>query len=391
MIELKSKSDCCGCSACVQKCPKQCIAMEEDEEGFLYPIIDKETCIDCGLCEKVCPVINQYPKMSFDPKVYACKNKNEDIRSKSSSGGLFTLFAEQALTESGVVFGARFSNDWAVVHDYTEAVEGLAAFRGSKYVQSVIGDNYIKAEQFLKAGRKVLFSGTSCQIHGLHRYLRKEYDNLITVEILCHGAPSPGVFKRYLGEVIKDKITDIQFRDKTNGWRQYQFVVKEQVNQNSKKETIRQTVPQNTFMLGFLSDLYLRPSCHACPSKSLSSKSDLTLADYWGIENIDPVFDDNKGVSLLLVNSNKGEEIFGLIKSTIDYFESTFEDALRGNPSLVKSALPHKKRDLFFDKYNEMGELTSVIRSITKKSFASKVYSLIRRILSKLKRLIVKL
>ena len=201
MIEIKDKKDCCGCSACVQRCPKQCITLKEDNEGFLYPIVDKKTCIDCGLCEKVCPILHQgEPQKPL--KVYAAKNLNEEIRRQSSSGGIFTLLAEQVIQEGGVVFGARFDENWEVKHDYTETIEGLAVFRGSKYVQSRIEDNYKKAEEFLKQGRKVLFSGTPCQIAGLKRFLRKEYEELLTVDFVCHGVPSPGVWRKYLKETV---------------------------------------------------------------------------------------------------------------------------------------------------------------------------------------------
>ena len=180
MIDKKEKNNCCGCGACVQICPKQCISMAADNEGFLYPQVNSAICIDCGLCEKVCPVINQ--SAPREPLVvYAAKNNNEDIRLKSSSGGIFTLLAEKVIEEGGVVFGAKFDADWNVIHDYTETIEGLAAFRGSKYVQSIIDDNFKTAKQFLNNGRKVLFSGTPCQIAGLKKYLRKEYDNLLVV------------------------------------------------------------------------------------------------------------------------------------------------------------------------------------------------------------------
>lgn len=190
MIEIKDKKDCCGCSACVQKCPKQCISLKEDNEGFLYPEVDKSMCINCGLCEKVCPVLHQGE--SRKPlKVYAAKNQDEEIRRQSSSGGIFTLLAEKTIQDGGVVFGARFDEHWEVKHDYTETIEGLAAFRGSKYVQSRMEDNYRKAEMFLKQGRKVLFSGTPCQVAGLKRFLRKYYGNLLTIDMVCHGVPSP--------------------------------------------------------------------------------------------------------------------------------------------------------------------------------------------------------
>ena len=178
MIIISDKKYCCGCNACVQKCPQNCITMQADSEGFDYPIINLETCIDCGLCQKICPAINQYS--SRKPiKIYAAKSKREEVRMKSSSGGIFTELAEQTIQDGGIVFGARFDSNWNVIHDYTDSIEGLAKFRGSKYVQSKIGNNYIYVEQFLKNNKKVLFSGTPCQIAGLRRFLNKEYKSLL--------------------------------------------------------------------------------------------------------------------------------------------------------------------------------------------------------------------
>ena len=200
MLQIKEKKDCCGCEACVQRCPQQCIAVREDSEGFLYPVVDEGRCTDCGLCERVCPGLQ--PGEPREPlKVYAAKNPDEKVRIQSSSGGIFSLLAEQVIRAGGVVFGARFDGRWEVVHDYTEAMEGLEAFRGSKYVQSRTGETYRLAETFLRAGRKVLFCGTPCQIAGLKLFLRKEYENLLTVDFICHGVPSPGIWRKYLQEI----------------------------------------------------------------------------------------------------------------------------------------------------------------------------------------------
>ena len=243
MINIEDKKKCCGCSACVQRCPKQCISLQEDEEGFLYPQVDKKICVNCGLCEKVCPVLN--PVKARKPQVvFAARAIDEKVRLESSSGGVFTVLAELVIERGGVVFGAKFNEKWEVVHAYTESKEGLSAFRGSKYVQSKIENSYKQAESFLKAGREVLFSGTPCQIAGLKLYLRKEYTNLLTVDFVCHGVPSPMVWKDYLEEKIrplgvvgknmvsslslKDMpvITGISFRDKRNGWKKYGFAVR---------------------------------------------------------------------------------------------------------------------------------------------------------------------
>ena len=214
MFQLTDKQDCCGCHACASVCARHSITMQEDNEGFLYPVVDASTCIDCGLCEKVCPVINQdEPRKPL--KVYAAKNRNEEIRRQSSSGGIFTPLAESVIREGGVAFGAKFDKDWNVVHAWTDTIEGIADFRGSKYVQSIIGDTYREAREFLKQGRKVLFSGTPCQIAGLRKFLRKEYENLLTVDVVCHGVPSPLVWREYLKENTKGKeILRIDFREK---------------------------------------------------------------------------------------------------------------------------------------------------------------------------------
>lgn len=220
MIEITNKAECCGCEACVQRCPRHCISLRPDDEGFLYPHVDLSLCIDCHLCEKSCPIVNA-PKADITPvECYAAKNPDSNVRHLSSSGGVFTLLAQKTILEGGVVFGARFNENWEVIHGYSDTLEGINAFRGSKYVQSHIAESFILAGKVLKEGRKVLFSGTPCQIAGLRRYLGKEYSNLLTVDFICHGVPSPGVFSRYLEETTGNKdtrITDIQFRDKTKG------------------------------------------------------------------------------------------------------------------------------------------------------------------------------
>lgn len=201
MIKVKDKSACCGCAACVQICSKQCISLDEDKEGFLYPTVNRNLCIECGKCEAVCIELHSF-EVHEPLKFFAAQHFDESVRAASSSGGIFTLLAETVINDGGVVFGARFDSDWSVVHDFTETHEGLQAFRGSKYLQSRIGNTYRQAGKFLKAGRKVLFSGTPCQIAGLKRYLHKNYENLLAVDFVCHGVPSPLVWKKYLEETI---------------------------------------------------------------------------------------------------------------------------------------------------------------------------------------------
>lgn len=354
MIQIISKEDCCGCYACSTICSQQCIMMEVDQEGFNYPVIDEKSCTDCGLCEKVCPVINRFTKTDYQIKVFACKNNDDKIRFKSSSGGIFSLLAETVIKKNGVVFGARFNDSFAVVHDFTENIDGIEAFRGSKYVQSQINDNYKKAEKFLKQDRYVLFTGTSCQIAGLKHYLKKEYEKLCAVDVVCHGVPSPKVFKSYLKNLDKlntGKIKSINFRDKTEGWKVYSFVTERKDGCNII--TFRETMHKNMFIGGFLENLYLRPSCHACPAKNFKSSSDLTIADYWGIQNIYPHFDDDLGCSLVLCNNSKGYDIYQEVSPCLNFIETSFEDALKGNPSIVNSVTPHHNREKFFEELDK--------------------------------------
>ena len=379
MINIKSKEDCCGCSACAQRCPKQCIKMLEDEEGFLYPKVDETKCINCHLCEKVCPVANQAEsRMPIDS--YAAYNMDDGVRKDSSSGGIFTLLAEKVIAEGGVVFGATWNEKWQVVHTYTETKEGIAQLRGSKYIQSIIGETYKQAETFLKSGRKVLYSGTPCQIAGLRLFLRKEYDNLLTIDFICHGVPSPGVFRWYLQEEITNyaarkgrkntvsflpihsipdgdvlmpeglSIKGIRFRDKCSGWKKFSFVLllaeaSAEGKQNSV--SLSYTLEQNSFLKGFLNDLYLRPSCHKCPAKSLKSGSDITLADYWGYKDTPNITDTDEGISAVLINSVKGNTEFSKLslikeKTTYDLIERT-NGAINHSASNFYRGLFYKK------------------------------------------------
>ena len=376
MIIIKSKYDCCGCGACAQRCPHNAIELIQDNEGFLYPQIDESICIDCGLCERVCPIINQ--ELPSEPiKTFAAKNNDENIRQLSSSGGIFTLLATKVINNGGVVFGAIFNAKWEVEHDYTDTIEGIAKFRGSKYVQSKINNNYILAEEYLKDGKQVLFSGTPCQIAGLKRFLRKEYENLICVDIICHGVPSPFIWQKYLEQYNSTELSSISFRDKTNSWKRYEVVIRQ-----GKKTLIREEIGKNIYMKLFLSDLCLRPSCSNCSSKSGKSKSDITIADFWGIQHLHPDFDDDKSCNLILINSKKGLNLFN--KLECDKIETDFNTAIKYNTSYFKSVAEPKYRKYFFENFDKYG--FAIYDKICKKQRPS----LIRRIASRCKRLITR-
>ena len=346
MISIEDKTLCCGCSACAMKCPKHCITMQADSEGFLYPVVNEAECIDCGLCEKVCHELHPYDERK-PLNVYAAINNDEEIRLKSSSGGIFYLLAEKTILEGGLVFGARFDDEWQVMLDYAETPEGVQPFMGSKYVQARTANAYKDAEIFLKQGRKVLFSGSPCQIAGLHHYLRKEYENLTTVDFVCHGVPSPKVWQRYLDEVVtsgKQAINDVKFRNKSNGWKKFNFVLS--YNNEEKSYSLCSWHQQNHYMRAFLSDMILRPSCHECRAKQGSSHSDITIADFWGIHIEMPEMDDDKGTGLVLVNTEKGRNALDWSKVTKK--ESSIEVASKYNGGLSSLTKPHPKRAEFF-------------------------------------------
>lgn len=379
MITITEKQSCCGCMACVQKCPKQCIHMKEDNEGFLYPAVDLQTCVDCHLCEKVCPVLNQSDAKE-SMHVYAARNLDPLVVKNSSSGGIFSLVAEKILSEGGVVFGVGFNEKWEVCHMYIEEACDMYKLQGSKYVQSRIGTSYIDAENFLKQGRKVLFSGTPCQIAGLHRYLRKDFDNLFCLDVICHGSPSPGIWRDYLKEIterpkgvvgknsvlssLKEKpfIAGISFRDKSDGWKKYGFVIRGMSAFKADKNTVLSSVnttimkepaSQNLFMRGFLHNLYLRPSCYNCPARQGKSGSDLLLGDFWGILRRHPEFHDPMGVSLVLTYTEKGQRLFDSL--TCAKIDATYDDALDCNINIEKDEpMPHN-RNGFFEDYSRKG------------------------------------
>jgi coenzyme F420-reducing hydrogenase beta subunit len=355
--------------------------MQSDDEGFWYPVVDTKRCIECGLCEKVCPIENK-KIVENHPVSYACINKNDKIRQQSSSGGVFTILAERIIAKHGVIFGAGFDGNFNVVHSWTDRMGGLSNFRGSKYVQSRIGDTYKQARDFLKQGKEVLFSGTPCQIAGLKSYLDKDYNNLLCVDIFCYGVPSPLVWEKYCSMMAENReLRAISFRDKKDGWKKYStlFTFK-------NRDILRESVKDNKYMQGFLKNIYLRPSCYDCKFKTLHRQSDITLADFWGIQNILPNFDDDKGTSLVMVNTQKGEEIFSSIVDKMNYEKVDINQAILYNPLAVKSVDYNPKREKFFKDLSDSIDIIKLIEKYTKISFLRKMCMKVRSLLSKIKR-----
>lgn len=369
MIVIEDKKACCGCWACVQRCPQNCITMHEDKEGFSYPVADPLTCIECGLCEKVCPVLNRNSER-VPSHAYLAMNANEPIRRQSSSGGIFTSLAEAVIAADGVVFGAKCDEQGKVVHDFTETKDGLSAFRGSKYVQSRIGDSFKNAERFLKARRKVLFTGTPCQIAGLKNYLQREYDNLLTVDFVCHGVPSPAVWNAYLKELGarllkrgKTKtespeftVRNISFRDKQQGWVNYGLKISFHPQSSSGEAhdiTYISNRHKDPYLRGFAENLFLRPSCHHCPARNFRSRSDTTIADAWGLSATYPQLNDDLGCSLAFIHSSR-------IKIEGVLCEVDYTMLLPYNPSIECDDPIPDRRERFFQDYRRIGALKSL-------------------------------
>lgn len=389
MIQITDKSKCCGCEACVQVCPKHCISFKQDHEGFFYPEADADSCIQCGLCEKVCPVLHPYDEHK-PQEVLAAINKDEKVRMESSSGGIFTLLAEEIINQGGAVFGVRFDDQWQAVFDCAETTEALAAFRGSKYLQARVGNSYVQCKQLLDQGRQVLFSGTQCQIAGLLHFLRKPYPNLLTVDFICHGVPSPKVWQHYLDEAVKagkKAITDIKFRDKRQGWKRFSFAL--DYNEQHHSYTLTSAFDQNPFMRAFLANIILRPSCHSCPAKAGRGHSDITMADFWGIDQVNPEMFDDRGTSLVLIHTERGQQ--ALKRNQLRLAAASYEDVLRFNIAWHKPAACHPKRSEFFAASNGETDLHTLIEKCLRPLLKKRVKEAIKYSFILCKKLMVKL
>lgn len=376
----KKKKDCCGCNACKQVCPNSAISMKQDTEGFYYPYIDADKCVGCGLCEKVCPIKNVKNKTDDVKKSYVAYTTNDEIRLRSSSGGIFTILAEYVLETGGVVVGAAFDDGWMVHHICITNKDELEKLRGSKYVQSRIENTFKDTKKFLGEGRKVLFSGTACQIAGLKEYLRKDYEGLYTVDVLCHGVPSSEVWNIYKENYIKEyneEIEQIFFRKKDSGWKNFTI---ELGFSNSK--AYKEIFFKDSFMRLFLSEICLRPSCYDCKFKKLERESDLTIGDCWGIENYMPEMDDDKGTSVIMIHSDKGIKLWKNITGLLNYKEAERDKALSPNADSRKSVVPHINRKKFLKKLKSGASLEELVECVDV-SFSDKVRRKCRKIICK--------
>ncbi|MHC1692846.1 MAG: Coenzyme F420 hydrogenase/dehydrogenase, beta subunit C-terminal domain [Sphaerochaetaceae bacterium] len=350
MIIIRDKKLCAGCHACAESCPSQSISMCADSEGFSYPVVDMDTCTDCGRCEQICPILNLQHR-TVGTEAYACLDRDVGNRLRSSSGGVFFHLAQQLLEQGGVVFGARFDVDSTVVHTCAHDVQELQALQGSKYVQSDVAGIYPQVRSYLRDRIPVLFSGTPCQVAGLKAYLGKDYPGLLCVDFICHGVPSPMVWKAYRDQLAMQagsKVQQVSFRDKSTGWKGYSTCY---TFENGNKCCLGHM--DDRYMRMFLLDLILRPSCHACRFKAFNERcSDITLADFWGVGKVLSHMDDDKGTSLVLVHTPKGQEAFKAMQRVLDFHPVEVVSALRYNPAALASSVPNRYRSRFFKEFD---------------------------------------
>lgn len=376
-LDNNIKSSCNGCGVCALVCPKECIKMVADEEGFLYPKIDKEKCIKCGKCKKYCGNFNQ--KKEKDEKAYIAINKSSEELKNASSGGMFFILAKYVIEKNGVVCGVTYNDNLEVVHEFAETLEDCKKFCGSKYVRSNLQDSYKKTKEYLENDRYVLFTGTACQLSGLKKYLSKDYDNLILCDILCHANPSPKVFKQYISNIEKKenkKVIDILFRDKNTGWRSQVPTI---VFEDGTKKT------ENSYFTAFVREMINRPSCYSCQFATQRRVTDFTIGDLWGIEKVDPSIDTTNGVSLLTVNSLKGRTTFNEINNQMFFKEIDYN--LVASYNHYHNVLQHKNRDKFFDgitsgKINE-NNIISYMNKYTQVNILRKLIKKAKRIIKK--------
>ena len=348
MLQIVDKSECCGCTACANICPKHCIFMQEDKEGFRYPSINKNLCINCDLCMKICPIINyQNIEIKNEGLIYGVKNKDITIQKESTSGGAFWGLVQYTLSKKGIVYGAIYDEKYQVIHKAASTIDDCKQFQGSKYVESYISETLFKdIKCILESGRLVLFSGTPCQVAGLRSFLKKTYNNLILCDLICSSVPSPKIFRDYI-HFIQQKRTlrSINMRWKGYGW-------------NKSCTKLVYTNDSSIIGKGFaklwttiaFSHIVSRPSCHKCKFTSSYRVGDISIGDFWGVEKNYPDFFDDKGVSLVLVNTSKGRNVFNLVKNNFSLQQTTKEYCMQPRLSYPSSPSPYRAQ--FWEKYN---------------------------------------
>lgn len=345
-MQVENKTNCTGCGACYNACPVNAITMQGDEYGFYKPFIDKEKCINCDLCEKTCPLYN-YKSKNDEPKAFALINKDETTRLKCASGGAFAAFAKSILEKNGITYGVIWNNDIVAVHSKAENIEQLEKMYSSKYVQSNTLDTFKQAKTDLENNKKVLLSGTPCQIAGLKSYLKKDYENLFTIDLICHGTPSPLILEKYKQEILKnkadEKIININFRSKKRGWGSFYTLI---INTNKKEYCIDGS---NSSYLKAFGNLSLNTSCVNCQFNKIPRVADITIGDFWGVDEYDESLNDKKGLSIILINNKKGQNLLNEIEEICKLQEVPLGVATKRNPNIYSSSKAHKNREEFLD------------------------------------------
>lgn len=386
MIKINdiNKKDCCGCTACATVCPKNCINMVEDSEGFKYPAVNENLCINCDLCTQVCPIINH--KISADDRPLQSlivRNKDSEIVSNSTSGGAVTAFGTEIINQGGIVFGCVFNENFDIMHSSAETLQELSAFRGSKYVQSDLGTTFFNVKKQLKNGRKVLFIGTPCQTDGLVSHLKKPYENLFTIDFVCHGVPSPLVWEKYrniMTEKYKSKIVYANFREKTYGYHSATLSLK---YENGKKSA--ENTKTDYLMKSFFDDICSRPSCYNCKFKTAKRNSDITVFDCWNISRYVPNHtDDDKGLTAIFIQSEKGKQLLENVKDSFICYPADTEILLKTDGIMaVKSVSPHPKRSEYFKMLNDGISLDKVVATLIPVKLSRKIFGKVKGVLYK--------
>lgn len=375
------KDKCTGCGVCSNICPKQAIKMLEDETGFKYPVINQELCINCGICKNTCPIISKNNNNRNKPKTYAAFSKDDEIRFNSTSGGVFTEVAKAIIKENGYVVGAKYNKDNLVEHAIINKEKDIELIRQSKYLQSDTKKIYYEVKKILDKNKLVAFCASPCQVAALYKYLNKDYNNLLTIEFICRGMNSPKAYKIWLKEIEKNenkKVVKVWFKYKENGWKKSPRSTRIDFNDGTYKVY---NDKENSFMNGYLGpNLYIRQSCGECNFNGLPRQADITLGDFWGIEE---KYDDDKGTSIVLSNSKKGDIWIEKIKNRINIYKKNIVDIDKGNICFKTSVKINPKSKEFLNKINE-SNFSHLVNKYTPKD------NIIIRILRKIKRIVKK-
>ena len=380
-MHVENKQECTGCGACYNVCPKNAITMEMNSKGFYSPVIDGEKCVDCGLCDKICP-LDKYKSQNIEqPRAFAFQNSDEETLYKCASGGAFAYFAKNVTDSGGIVYGVVYDENLVVCHTRADNLKDLEKMYSSKYVQSDTRGTLKSAKADLQDGKTVLYSGTPCQIAGLKSYLGKDYNNLITVDLVCHGVPSPLVFERYKSEITKklrknEQILNIDFRSKINGWSGLLYTTI-----FTNKRLFHISMYKDNLMRAFLGNIILNKSCSDCKFNKIPRVADITLADFWGADNYDVTLNNKKGLSVILINTEKGHELIKNVEKTCLIKEVPLDVIIKYNKNISGSSVPNVKRDEFLEDIKKGKSLKSCVQKYMDDPLYIKLYRILPQFL----------